>query len=323
MQVILDSAASYFNPAAQEGSSAIKLLVTSTKDQDALGRRIDCLTHFVRQNEPNEADLAYTLGERREHLSHRAFAILDPKQPLLPESFTKSQHPVHDVCFVFTGQGAQWTGMGKGLSQFPVFDETIQELDCILSSIQEPPSWSIREELADGSRVNETYLSQPLCTALQIVLVRLMRSWGVRPSSVVGHSSGEIAAAYAAGAITAKAAILLAYYRGIVVSQLSTCGGMAAVGMSEPEARSHLQDGVEIACVNSPESVTLSGDGDALEAVLESIRGSRPDTFCRRLPVKVAYHSCRSPSQHTIGGVVYINVVQTTCRQLVQGTKSV
>ena len=281
------------------------------------------MTQFVAQNKPNEADLAYTLGERREHLSHRAFAISDPKQPLLPESFTKTQHPVHDACFVFTGQGAQWSGMGKGLSQFSLFHETIQELDCILSSLEEPPTWSIREELADGSRVNEACLSQPLCTALQIVLVRLMRSWGVHPSSVVGHSSGEIAAAYAAGAITAKAAILLAYYRGLVVSQLSTCGGMAAIGMSEPEARLYLQDGVDIACVNSPKSVTLSGDRDVLEVVLESIRRCRPDTFCRKLPVKVAYHSCRSPSVNTIGGEVYINDVQTTCRQLVHNTKSV
>ncbi|PKY03066.1 hypothetical protein P168DRAFT_282840 [Aspergillus campestris IBT 28561] len=292
--VLLDSAASYVNPAAQESpqsSPSVKLLVTSTNDQDALSRRIDSLTHFVTQNKPNEADLAYTLGKRREHLSHRAFALLDPKQPLSPASFTKSQDPVHDVCFVFTGQGAEWAGMGKGLNQSPLFHETIQELDGVLSSLEEPPAWSIKEELADGSRVNEAYLSQPLCTALQIVLVRLMRSWGVRPSSVLGHSSGEIVAAYAAGAITAKAAILLAYYRGVVATQLNTCGGMAAVGMGEPEARPYLQDGVEVACVNSPKSVTLSGDRDALGAVLESIRRCRPDVFCRRLPVNVAYHS--------------------------------
>jgi acyl transferase domain-containing protein len=139
--------------------------------------------------------------------------------------------------------------------------------------------------------VNEAEFSQPLCTAIQIGLVNTLAQWGIKPSSVVGHSSGEIAAAYAARAISASSAIIIAYYRGRLVKHQEGLGAMAAVGLSPEEVAPFLRSGVVIACHNSPRSVTLSGDKDGIGSALEQINIEQPETVCRRLRVKIAYHS--------------------------------
>ncbi|KAJ4346503.1 uncharacterized protein N0V89_010432 [Didymosphaeria variabile] len=152
----------------------------------------------------------------------------------------------------------------------------------------------MQEELSAGketSRINDAELSQPLCTALQIGLVNLLAGWGVHPSAVVGHSSGEIAAAYASKAISAESAIAIAYYRGMVTKTKSRTGVMAAVGLGRKEMAGVLVEGVVIACENSPKSVTLSGDADKLDEVIKSLKQEQPDVFCRLLRVEMAYHS--------------------------------
>lgn len=114
---------------------------------------------------------------------------------------------------------------------------------------------------------------------------------GVRPSSVVGHSSGEIAAAYAAGAITASSAMAIAYYRGKTTQQWEGKGAMVAVGVGRREVSPYLEENVVLACENSPQSVTLSGDADAIRRVSKKIKEDLPDVLCRPLRVNIAYHS--------------------------------
>lgn len=122
-------------------------------------------------------------------------------------------------------------------------------------------------------------------------IVNLLATWGVYPSVVVGHSSGEIGAAYASKAIPAETAIIVAYYRGQIATS-SRKGAMAAVGLGSQDVQRYLQDGgVVVACDNSPQSTTISGDSDKVEAVLEQIGIDKPDTFRRRLRVETAYHS--------------------------------
>jgi acyl transferase domain-containing protein len=116
----------------------------------------------------------------------------------------------------------------------------------------------------------------------------------VSPATVVGHSSGEIAGAYACGAITASEAITVAYYRGFITKQQSKAGGMAVVGLSRKEIEIFLMSGVVIACENSPSSVTLSGDRVALNYVCSRIKNELPETFVRHLQVEMAYHSRES-----------------------------
>ena len=145
-------------------------------------------------------------------------------------------------------------------------------------------------------KLDKAEFSQPLCTAVQIGLVNLLNTWGISPAAVVGHSSGEIAAAYASGAINADAAIVIAYYRGQVTKKQTRRGKMAAVGMSRDEIAPYLAKGVVIACENSPRSVTLSGDEEKLAAVIEEINSKRPEVSSRQLKVEMAYHSRKSNS---------------------------
>ena len=148
------------------------------------------------------------------------------------------------------------------------------------------------------SQVGTAKISQPLCTAVQIGLVRVLRSWGIIPSAVTGHSSGEIAAGYASGAIDLEFAMAIAYFRGLVAVELqkkfsNVRGGMLAVGLSQEETEKYIQrvtrGDVMVACVNSPASVTVSGDVAGLDELQPLIEADR--AFARRLNVDVAYHS--------------------------------
>ena len=148
----------------------------------------------------------------------------------------------------------------------------------------------------ETSQVNKALYSQPLCTALQIALVDTLESWNIRPESVTGHSSGEIAAAYAAGAISLEDAMLIAYARGCASSKLAedgVKGAMTAVGMGRQEVKpilDELKNGkATIACSNSPMSTTVSGDKSALDELQQVLR--KKGVYNRRLVVEVAYHS--------------------------------
>lgn len=215
--------------------------------------------------------------------------------------------------FVFTGQGAQWHAMGRelyGQHGYAVYKSALERADRCLHKLG--AQWSLIEELtardAQTSQVSEAHISQPACTAVQLCLVDLLHSWGIRPSAVTGHSSGEIAAAYAAGFITFEAAVAIAYHRGRMIPMLKANfptlqGGMIAVGGSkedfqplidEVNTKQHA-DGttpkIRIACFNSPSSLTISGDASGIAALEVLIQEKKPDAFNRRLQVDVAYHS--------------------------------
>lgn len=146
------------------------------------------------------------------------------------------------------------------------------------------------------SRVSEAEVSQPCCTAVQVALVDLLRDYGIRPAAVVGHSSGEIAAAYASGAVTRDEAIVIAYYRGKVLRGIEPSrGGMAAVGLGAEQVQRYLRPGVLVGCENSPDSVTLTGDKEALDEVVARIKEDDPAVFVRALQVDRAYHSRKIP----------------------------
>ena len=149
------------------------------------------------------------------------------------------------------------------------------------------------------SRLSEAELSQPCCTAVQVALVDLLSLYNIKPDAVVGHSSGEIAAAYACGSITAQEAILVAYYRGQVMLEVDSSqrpGGMAAIGLGSEEVTTYLQPGVTVGCENSPDSTTLTGDKEVLEQVMKAIKEAHPDTLVRALQVDRAYHSRKTRS---------------------------
>jgi acyl transferase domain-containing protein len=282
-------------PTNRAGTTSKKhLLVFSAHNSSSLQRTLIEYQQYIQANPLRLSDLAYTLCVRRSHLPHRAFCAPDGSAPLEFSALAKAKK-TPQVTFVFTGQGAQWAQMAQELIEdYPDFNADIEHLDDVLSGLPEHPSWSIKEELlrdAASSRLAKAEFSQPLCTAVQVALVNLIRSWGVKPAAVVGHSSGEIASAYAAGAITAEEAIIVAYYRGQVTKSGTRDGGMAAVGMGRESVMAYMVDGVVIACENSASSVTLSGDENVLNQVVEQIKRDMPDVFVRRLKVEMAYHS--------------------------------
>lgn len=145
----------------------------------------------------------------------------------------------------------------------------------------------------EQSRLAEAEFSQPCLVAIQVALVDLLRSWGVTPDAVVGHSSGETAAAYASGAITAEDAIRIAYHRGQITLLIKAVhkGSMAAVGLGRSQVQKLLRPGVMIGCENSPASVTLSGEADVLEDVMKDIMAEHPGVLVRSLHVECGYHS--------------------------------
>lgn len=212
----------------------------------------------------------------------------------------------HGILGIFTGQGAQYARMGAELVEHsPLARRIIKSLEMMLSElpVNDRPQWSLKEQIlaaAATSRVHEAEISQPLCTAVQVMMVDLLRSAGVNFRAVVGHSSGEIAAAYAAGFLTAREAIYIAYYRGLHLEASASPrgpqvgGAMLAVGssmarMTEVCASARFLGRVSVAASNSSSSVTISGDEDAIAELKDLL--DTENTFNRRLKVDKAYHS--------------------------------
>lgn len=254
-------------------------------------------------------NVAYTLNCRRSHLLHRDFVVASSYQDFVDAlgcSSTTSQaaNPpeTSTMAFCFTGQGAQWAGMGQELiDAYPVFRQTIEHCEKLLRECG--VTWSLIAEMRkapDLSRVDEAELSQPLCTVLQIAVFELLATWDIHPQAVFGHSSGEIAAAYASGALSLKDAMKASYYLGFWCSNIKKVapeykGAMLTVGLSEEAAASYIRDlPVEvgktvIACVNSPSSVTISGDAEAINHL--EVVFTEAGVFARKLRVDTAYHS--------------------------------
>ncbi|KAI0146386.1 polyketide synthase [Xylariaceae sp. FL1272] len=230
--------------------------------------------------------LASTLNSRKHHHTARQAFIVQSSEEggfkLVPIDAGSAASPL-PLAFVFTGQGAQYPGMAKELLKNQLFLTIIRGLDDTLQSLpsDKVPNWSIEQYLSEpgaaGQERNSAVTSQTLCTAIQIGIVDLLQRWGAKPTAVIGHSSGEIAAAFAAGLIDRKQAILAAYLRGRAVEQVKQEGSMTAVTLDVDTAqaiirKADLDREVCVACVNSPESVTLSGSPDGIRLLEKRIR---------------------------------------------------
>ncbi|KAI5776208.1 hypothetical protein EDC01DRAFT_763542, partial [Geopyxis carbonaria] len=278
--VILDA----FSPPSTFNSDTTdvpQLLLISAHVRTALAGNIAALSAL---SLPASADLAFTLATKR--TPHRERSFLPPSATEWAPAVTAPIKPA-EVAFVFTGQGAQWTGMGAS----PLLLPRLHQLESSLSDLGESiPLVALLTDTEDD-RILQPQWSQPCCTAVQIALVDLLANWGVKPTKVVGHSSGEIAAAYAAGLMSADAAMLVALYRGRAVTTGSTPrGAMLAVGLGADAASKYLIRGVVVAAVNSPSSVTLSGDAAAIDTIADRLKGD--GVFARLLKTGgMAYHS--------------------------------
>jgi acyl transferase domain-containing protein/NADPH:quinone reductase-like Zn-dependent oxidoreductase/SAM-dependent methyltransferase len=305
-----ESGKTYFEGTQKKASPQIFAL--SANDQNGIKRNAVRLGEFLSTKADSECEdklltsLAYTLSSRRTTMPWRSFAIASTLPSLL-NSLTESDgipaavrtsnaSSPPRVAFMFTGQGAAWAAMGAGLQQYKAFRESITKSETILKT-QLGCAWSLTEEVfqksKEDSNLNKTDYSQPACTALQLALVDLYTSWGIKPSAVVGHSSGEIAAAYAAGYLSHDAAMAVAWLRGKVSGTVAKTGGMLAVKASAEltqEKLDKLTTGrAVVGCINSPAACTVSGDRTAIDE-LETI-AKQDGVPVARLGMDVAYHS--------------------------------
>ncbi|KAI1637132.1 hypothetical protein F4809DRAFT_640890 [Biscogniauxia mediterranea] len=294
--------------------------VFSASTETALQKSLASFKEYL-QNHPdtNLLDLSWTLRARRSALPIKVAVSassvdglskkIDEKLDSIQKSSSKaigvrSAAGAPKILGVFTGQGAQWAQMGKQLiDTVPYARQVVKDLDATLQSLPETyrPSWSLAEELsrdAQSSRIQEAAFSQPLCTVIQIILVEILRTAGIEFSAVVGHSSGEMGAAYAAGFLSASDAIKIAYLRGfyapLAKGPSGEKGGMMAIGSSLQDAeelcdRPEFRGRLKVAASNSSSSVTLSGDLDAITQAKNVLDEKK--TFARPLKVDTAYHS--------------------------------
>ncbi|KAF5703239.1 polyketide synthase [Fusarium globosum] len=281
--------------ADQKGSQSPSLLLLSANTESSLQRQIRNYQEWSARNPNCISNLGFTLAAHRKHLPHRAFIVSQRERPSEVSSLSKIPSGSLSLVFVFSGQGAQWLHMTKELIESDAnFRSDLSAMNSVLQRLEFPPSWNLIDELlepAETSRINRAELSQPLCTAIQLALVNKFSRLGLTPSAIVGHSSGEIAGAYAAGHISIEEAIIIAYYRGYVTKKQTPRGAMAAVGMGWQGISKYLTDGVVVACENSPESSTISGDADRVAQVVAAIKQADPDMFARLIKVDMAYHS--------------------------------
>ncbi|MFJ2193623.1 amino acid adenylation domain-containing protein [Kitasatospora sp. NPDC087861] len=295
-------------PAAPAPQPACTVLPLSTKDAAGLPELAAGVRQELAAGVPL-ADLGHTLAHRRQHLPER-LAVVYSTQEELDEALAAHElgeaHPrvvrgrvrergQRRLAWVFTGMGPQWWGMGRGLYENePVYRAAVQACD---REIREQAGWSLLDEMhrdeAD-SRMTETWLAQPANFAVQLGLSALWRSHGLRPDAVVGHSTGEVAAFHEAGVYDLADAVRVVLARSRLQQRLAGTGTMLAVGLPEAEAERRIRPyrtRVSLAAANSPSTVTLAGDTDALRELAEELRGQ--EVFTRFLDVEVPYHSVR------------------------------
>ncbi|RHZ46412.1 type I polyketide synthase [Aspergillus thermomutatus] len=290
--------------AASQSSSCTShvLLISAHKPLSLQYNKKEILRHLASLNvRVDLGDLAYTLSDRRSHHFHRAYSVVTSStlhQARFVDGMTLAREP--RIGFIFTGQGSQWSQMGTALIKtFPEAARRIKHLDNVLQSLPNCPTWSLLDELTktrDPEILRRPEFSEPLSTALQLAILAVMENHRVRPHCVVGHSSGEIAAAYVAGYLTLDDAIKIAFFRGQAAQ--GACDsfkekmGMMAVELDQQTISKYfigLEDKVHIACHNSPSNVTLAGILSALEEVQACLQQGKHAS--RMLQVDIPYHS--------------------------------
>ncbi|KAF4239421.1 hypothetical protein CNMCM8980_003116 [Aspergillus fumigatiaffinis] len=298
-------------------------LVFSASSGTALRAMLERYQEYLERAEVSILRLAMTLNSRRSTLPVRISIPGTSKADVLEairtqlakvgsnpgaELGTRSSVPEFDqvrrpkILGVFTGQGAQWAGMGQGLMEkSALFRQVIEVMEEAMAQLPDGPEWSLKEEIMKPpktSRLGEAEISLPVCAALQVGLVKVLWSAGITFSMVVGHSGGEIGSAYAAGKISEVDAIKIAYYRGVytklAIGKDGKKGGMVAVGFGYEDglnfcAMEQFADRLTVAASNSPKSVTLSGDLDAVHEAKELLDSE--GVFNRVLRLDTAYHS--------------------------------
>ncbi|MCX6048171.1 MAG: beta-ketoacyl synthase N-terminal-like domain-containing protein, partial [Chloroflexi bacterium] len=287
------------------------LLNLSARSEEALqDLALRYKNYFANQPHLDLADVGYTANVGRTHFPHRlsltAESMSQMQQKLadylfqeqpagVSQGYRSDRQPVPKVAFMFTGEGAQYVGMGRDLYETqPVFRGAMQQCAAILEGKQ---SASLLDILYGGSKpktspLNQTVYTQSALFALEYALAQLWLAWGIEPAAVIGHGVGEVVAACIAGVLSLEDALKLVAARGRLVQALPQPGSMVAVMATEAEVQAALapyQAQVAIAAVNGPTTVVIAGATAAVQALVAGLEARRIKT--RPLTVSHALHS--------------------------------
>ena len=298
-------------PLAPEAGFMIPL---SARTSETLVRSAESLRRTLSEQEVDLYTLAGNLGRRRTHFATRtSFAVMNREDlEAALDAFVRNPAPVTTVdegrrrlAMVFSGQGTQWAGCGRELYRAePLFRRAIDGID---EHWRSHSDISLREACfsAPQEQLNEVRLAQPVIFMIQCALVELLKSWGAYPDCVVGHSSGEVAAAYASGALSLEEATRLVFHRATLQQRTAGSGRLLAIGLDRMGVEELLhslgmsfrsgedaergQPAVEIACENAPANTVICGKEAALRPVIEELDRHRLQNVL--LPGNIAFHS--------------------------------
>ncbi len=284
------------------------LLPISAKSPEALRALAQSYAEVLSETEGARlSDLAYTASVRRAHHEHRlactgrtqeeiADALAGFVRDGVARGIVQGRAATTGrprVVYVFSGQGSQWVGMGRQLlAEEPVFRSKLEQCSEILRRYV---SWTLLDELqapAERSRLTETKVVQPALFAIQVALVKLLKTWGVPADAVIGHSVGEVAAAHVAGVLPLDEAARLVAWRGRIMQKATGYGKMVWIALPAEEAARAIagrEAVLSIGAINDPGSVVLSGDTAAIDDVVARL--TQRGVQSRVLRVNYAFHS--------------------------------
>ena len=315
-------------PAKIDPAKALPPLFLSASSSNALHELAARYADLIEQQpEQPIADIAYSAVTTREWLSHRLAVAADGKDQLLHKlrQTTHGNLPAGvvqetslaesgGIGFVYSGNGSQWHGMGRQLlKESPQFAARFAELDALM---YEPAGYSILEAMQsdDPETIADTTFAQPLLFAIQVCVTDYLKSVGIKPLAVTGHSVGEVASAWASGALSLEQAIRVICARSQAQGLTRGTGRMAAIAVSADEASVLIQatgSQAEVCGINSPNNVTLSGSLQDLEKIQKAVEAR--GTFFKILDLDYAFHSRQmNPIRGTLADSLQGLAAQTT-----------
>ncbi|WP_078871673.1 type I polyketide synthase [Streptomyces caatingaensis] len=280
---------------------ATVLLPVSAPDPAGLAAQADAYRSVIQRHPERMAATAYCAGTRRTHYRHRRALVVASAAQADELLVGIGQEPLDQsaaagrgrVAFVFSGQGNQWPGMGRGLLEDePVAARLLEECDEILGKLT---GWSLLDRLAsdgEAAGLDDPGVLQPVLVSVQLAVAKVLEGWGIRPDHCVGHSLGEVAAAAATGALSIEEALFLAVTRGELMREAVDSGRTALLGLAADDVRrltSGVGDAIDIAAWNAPRTTLVAGPGAVVEKLVA--QAAADGAFARVLPGTTAFHS--------------------------------
>jgi len=259
------------------------------------GRGLYDVAYHAAMRREWHAERAVVYGTDSEHVAQALIQFADGDAPRYSVASGTAVPDAQGSVFVYSGNGSQWAGMGRQLLADPVFAEAVHEIDTLFAPLA---NYRLGDELArsdsTANQYERTEIAQPALFAIQVGVTRMLAQRGILPTAVIGHSVGEVAAAWASGALTLGDAVQVIFHRSRLQGRTKGHGCMTAVGIDGGEAQAllaelQLTDAVCVAGYNSARGATLAGDPAAM-ATVETVLAER-QVFYKRLDLDYAFHS--------------------------------